>query len=437
MGVQGLPEQIIGIPGVSILLLIPFWLVIIDTVRKFGSSAIWPSKRYVSQRILFRLTVLLLVFIFVACLRAFFDIGLFAKARTINISLLWITIPLYFLALRIRGFSLGLVNNIFMSSMGLYLFVNLSLYLLGVASPFSIHLENGHALLSGMLGLNTVRTALPLSYDTGSGGAVAGLAMLGAIAGMLFSNARKQKILFFGLLLLSLWAIFLTDSRGALFFGVGAILVVLLAPLFVMPRVARLTLFLAPLLVMLLVVLPNYLPEFLTGESAITRGESTIVSGRDLIWNVVLDKLAAFEPIHLIGYGLNGHLSSGVSEGYAEMFTDSADLSEAMLIPVHNNIFQLVLDLGYMGMLVYLLIFYILFKVHINRGISAGGKFFGNVMILSGLLYLMLIGLTSVTLYYANSVLIFSWFIMVLVFSVVDIPGELSAHGGINRANKC
>jgi hypothetical protein len=88
-------------------------------------------------------------------------------------------------------------------------------------------------------------------------------------------------------------------------------------------------------------------------------------------------------------------------------------------------------------MLVYLLIFYILFKVHINRGISAGGKFFGNVMILSGLLYLMLIGLTSVTLYYANSVLIFSWFIMVLVFSVVDIPGELSAHGGINRANKC
>lgn len=426
---QGLPERVISAPGLSLMLLLPFWLIIFDTAKKFGRSAFFPSERCISQRFLFSLTVMFVAVIFLACLRAFFGAEIYAKARIIYTLLLWITVPLFFVALRIRGFSLELGNKIFLASAGLFLLANLLLYFLGFISQFQ-GVGSEHAFLSGMFGFDTVRMALPLSYDTGSGGALAGLSFLGAITGIIYLNKMVQKIACFGLLLLSLWAIFLTDSRGALFFGMVAILVVIFIPSLTLRSIKWLV-FLLPILPVLVVAASDYMPALLTSDvTEISRDGSSLVTSRDFIWHAVLNKLATFDPIQVFGYGLFGQLPSGVSLEYIELFIERADFSEAALMPTHNNILQLVMDVGYFGMLVYLLIFYNLFNVHIDKAISSGGKSFTNVMLLAGMLYLTLIGLTSVTLYYANSTLIFSWFMMNLVFTVVDVPGRLRVQGG-------
>jgi O-antigen ligase len=147
-----------------------------------------------------------------------------------------------------------------------------------------------------------------------------------------------------------------------------------------------------------------------------------------VIWNSVIQKLDTFDPKLSIGYGLNGQVSSGVSEGYLDMFIDKTSDSEALLVQAHSNFYQLILDMGYLGALVYLILFYVLFRAQAKRAVLVGRRNFNGVMTLAGMLYILLIGLTSVTLYYTSTMLIFSWFLMILMLTVVEIPGRLKGN---------
>lgn len=428
IALQGFPEHAFNIPGLSALLLIPFWLIIYDTTRKFGVGIFYPSKRCVSQRFLFNLTFIFLALLVLAYMRALFTEEAFAKARIVSMTLYWITIPLYFIALRVRGISLEQGNNVFLSSIALYLAINVVLDLLGVRSPFISTLEIGQGAISGFFGLETERIALPLSYDTGGGGALVGLALLGAISGILFYNSNRIKRYCWSLLLLCGWAIFRTDSRGAVFFSLVASTIIICIPLKRL-GILKWSLLVPPLLLLALWLSPESLITLLMPDSSsLARGDLSLVTGREHIWNSVIEKLDTFDPKLTIGYGLNGQVSSGVSEGYLDMFIDKTSESEALLMQTHSNFYQLILDMGYLGALVYLLIFYVLFRVHAKRAALIRKKTFNGVMTLAGMLYILLIGLTSVTLYYTNTMLIFSWFLMVLMLTVVELPGRLKGN---------
>ena len=216
------------------------------------------------------------------------------------------------------------------------------------------------ALILRYLGFDTVRVQLVFSSGIEPGGTqiAPGLALGLALTRL----DRQQRFRRFAwvLVLSSLACILLTDSRTGLLAALAGAAVVV-APRVLKRRVHWLALVAPAMPLALLLALRSFANDPALGglerEGAASVG---VLSGRPLIWGSIVAFLSRFEPTHLIGYGSWGQVGSGVSARYAALFaTEFLDPTRA---GAHNAVLQSVLDVGYIGALLQLALFWRLLR---------------------------------------------------------------------------
>ena len=231
---------------------------------------------------------------------------------------------------------------------GLFVAVNIGAYFAGMRGALE---DVGQNKMLSLVGISTARASLPIAAGVNNFGAMAGLAV---VAG--FSLARHSRFIGCVVAVLGLSGVVLADSRASLVVAVVTCVAIIF--------IRRLVPFLRWLPIAVVVM-----PVLLYGANAAIKNTSaqTLIArdgfgqqlgpltGRDLVWKSAIDVLAEPHPIHLIGYGASGQITSGATKGYSWIFAEPAWRSRHSL---HNTALQIAIDIGYIGFALWLLLWW-------------------------------------------------------------------------------
>jgi O-antigen ligase len=358
-----------------------------------------------------------------AVLRSAFS-GYFSFFSTFGNYFIWITFSLF-------GFLTFSVNNspekavVYQKAIGycliLYIVVNSITQIIGFVNQEEVYLSARPAVMLQYLGIFTDRVLFPLSSGINTEGLIAGASLCVSFLMLINSPVNKDRI--FGTFgtLFSLYVIFLTDSRGALLFAGLTIFIAIVFKKRTVKLWRWLPLF-TPVLPLMLLSIQKFFPESIVealSRSSLISG-SEILSGRQQIWNGILDHLKNFQLIHLFGYGYHGQLTSGISQSYSYLFTNfvSRELASA-----HNFILQTVIEIGYIGLIItFLLIISLTFslaKLTIN---NPKDFIFNSLFFL--LFYLVLTGTTETVLTPDHQEL---FFIFILIWAATGVTLSITS----------
>ena len=261
-----------------------------------------------------------------------------------------------------RGESAPLLRAVTMAFL-LYAGVNLLLYLAGVQNDalnaqYLAAREPG--LMFRLLGLDVTRVPLPLSGGINTAGlqVASGLALGAGLVRVGVDRGTRRWALV--LAVSSLLCILIADSRGGMLgalAGAGAVF----APR-ALKRQAKWLAWAVPALPLLLIFVLGALSNepWLGGLSRAGASSVGALSGRPLIWGSILVFLSTFQPVQLVGYGAMGQIGSGVSARYAVLF--ATDYASPLDAGAHNSILQAILDVGYIGAAIQLLLYWRLLR---------------------------------------------------------------------------
>lgn len=239
--------------------------------------------------------------------------------------------------------------------------------------------------------------------------------MLGAISSyftldmILNKKWSAQNIILYTTLIIS---ILLTDARSAIAFPI-MILIVCYSIMFLnLKFVIRIGAYLfigIPIIAVIFIPLLAEIEFF--NQFARSDSDLFTLNGRLFIWFFAVDEFINFKLIHLVGYGFEGHVSSGASQNWSFLF---ASFSNPEAVHPHNSLLSITFDLGYTGILLVLII--------LNQVSSKLTTFYTKnkkeaLTFFSLLLYIILISVTEsflTDLYMNGLVLILSYFLFVL-----------------------
>jgi O-antigen ligase len=236
--------------------------------------------------------------------------------------------------------------------------LNLSLYTVGFHFPTSqseittaqSEIKVAPAQLLSLIGIHTTRANLPLSPGFNGTGEAAVLALV--ICGVLAWRSRAGlRLISVAGVLVGLISVFLTDSRGPLAYGLLALMILLFLPRWAKRVVALVPVLLpiAPAAILFVVGHLGSLSEALNRNSS--KGSFETATGRSEIWSIVVKFLSHPHIEDLIGYGAYGQVRSGVGFQYAYLFSSS---QHPEFTSVHNIALQTILDMGYIGLVLFL-----------------------------------------------------------------------------------
>lgn len=235
-------------------------------------------------------------------------------------------------------------TRIRMLAYSLPLFIALSMGLHYAFSPISL-IGAPNSILSAF-GINVPRLSnIPGIVGSANIAILSGASLL--CGAFLASGHARISITSFLLLIPSALALILSDTRATIF----ATLIVLVFYIALSVRLLRLItttsiifcLVSAPILTLLFYVAN----EFGLGET-LGRGEDIgyrlgAGTGRAIIWSAAFDELSSFNVNHILGYGVYGDKTSGVSSSYSWMFSGLIGFPT-----YHNTSLQFILDAGYL-----------------------------------------------------------------------------------------
>lgn len=283
---------------------------------------------------------------------AFFGFALWALSTFVFV---YLSVAMHMLAGR-EKYLIGA----FFGGLALYLCVNFVAYALGFHGTIAaLPSEYGGNRLMSLIGLSTNRLTFPISSGPTAFGPIAGMLTTIGLCLLMFSKSKLQR--FAGLLaaLLGLIGVFLVDSRSAL---VSIPMALVLA--FSFARSAKLRkvwlafAVLLPLVPLIMVGIVQIMSQ--TEIAAVFQRQGGfaqklgVASGRESIWMSVMHFFANPDPIHIIGFGAYGQIISGVSREYSWVFNQAG----AALATAHNASLQVLLDCGYVGVAIWVLLVY-------------------------------------------------------------------------------
>lgn len=230
-----------------------------------------------------------------------------------------------------------------------YLLVNVGLYFAGVlpVGRFTASAEQPATMLH-IAGLPLDRIQFPMS---GGPLGIAPTAVVACVICAMLWLRRERPYLAAGGVLLSLYVIFMIDSRGALMFALLAIVIVYLARRRGLGWVAMLL----PVMPVILVFALTGLAETDAGVQLDRGGAESLGTGtgRTVVWGEVIDVFDDPNPDNVFGYGQLGQVQSGASIDYAYLFRNDAN---PLTHSAHNVVFQNLLDIGWVGLLCFLIL---------------------------------------------------------------------------------
>lgn len=292
----------------------------------------------------------------------------------------------------------------------LYLGINVPFQIMGFSNQTENYLRAYDAVMLSVFGIHRSRIYYPMAEGINAFGMVGGAGFVVSAAALIDVMKKRSKDILDWVITclgigISLFIILTTDSRGALLFVLFTAGITIL-----LPKIAN-----QALVILLMLIHPAVL--FLRGDllpelkflSPLIRSHTGVLSGRAVIWQSAIKPLLEFKWIHLVGYGLHGQQVAGIVSDYKDLFVSFINTNE---ISLHNFSLQTIYDLGYLGLVVALLMFFFMSKNLIKQIQSNPGNR-EKVQAFSMMVYILLIGSVSVIpSFYAQElffVFIFVW----------------------------
>jgi hypothetical protein len=322
---------------------------------------------------------------------------------------------IFFYALQVSLDARALIKYLFIGIF-LYLMANILLVMIGVENLSSSKTIAEEASMLKYVGVNIERMLYPLTLGTSK--AVPGI-MSGTLLVYLLAMwpIFKNKILLLLLALVPFWVIISTDSRSSLLACLLSLSLFYFARTFNLKSIRFLP-FAIPLFPILILLFSFFAFESGLSANLAREGSADISTGRSIIWAIAFNELSDFKPIHLIGYGSYGQTVSGISYDYMNLFKSWSD-SNPELYSVHNAAIQMVFDIGYIGLVLFIYMLYRLLTVSL-----CSDKYELNSLA-PVLLFIMLSGVSEITpLIYNNNM--FSIFMIVAIYLAVNGNNEVS-----------
>jgi O-antigen ligase len=244
--------------------------------------------------------------------------------------------------------------------LGLYLIASVLLHFVGMQSPSESLRFGGLETTIGLFG-HRILFPLATSYATApalAAGYLAGVPALMFIRGGWRARLRPVAIP------AALFVLLAADYRAPLLYAVLVGAAVIGAPTLLGKR--------APALAIIMLLLPFWYSHAVSVVTAVEsrvsvlhRGEQSggALSSRDLIWSRTLSQYYQFSTIKkLVGFGTDGHVTSGASGSYAKVTRSFLDPSIAAQTPPHSTALQELLDGGIIGICLYLAVMTLTFR---------------------------------------------------------------------------
>ena len=243
-------------------------------------------------------------------------------------------------------------RSIFYLIMGMSLFLVVELMLFSLGVGYS-HGGSKKAVLAAMLGLNVNRSAFLLGGHHNSFALYIGSTLSMAIFYLLFLSPRqKYKIALFIIIGIASFLLLVSDVRGVAFSIIIALVVIYsirkILSIKLIPWLAF-----VPLAITLSI--PTIQELLLTlGSDAIAQvsrknNDFLTFNNRTNIWLGLREGLSDFSLEHLVGYGQTGHISSGLYKFWLDVMPFRV---------THNVYYQLIADIGYIGLAIFLLLIF-------------------------------------------------------------------------------
>jgi hypothetical protein len=275
--------------------------------------------------------------------------------------------------------------------------LNLALLFAGIRFNNIEKLEVGSSVLLSYLGIYAERVNFPLSQSINSFANLTG----GLFLFLLLRFFLTQSRLVFTLISIFTVVIILLllDSRVSFFLPV---LVFVCLIIYQKTHLDKLLILLPLIIILGPVLFGVFTILFQSSDFAelISRSKNEFETGnsRFVIWLYCIDEFSKFKAIHLIGYGHYGHYGSGVSELWASIFVNSFEKPE--LKTPHNSLFSLIFDVGYLGVITYLVYLHH-FVGSLIKKVKEDNQF---ILYMSFFMYLLLSGITEANLGFYNLV---------------------------------
>ena len=299
----------------------------------------------------------------------------------------------------------------------IYVTVVVLLHLVGVENVTDMYGDPGSAVLAEHLGLRADRVYFPMAPGINVFGMIASAAILCAICILIFPQFKRiEKTIVAACSPFCLYALLCSDSRGGLIAVLLALSVTLLAPRKITCNVIYLIL-LIPLYPVVSQRLIQYIPDFIWNLLA-RKGGTTLLNGRNIVWEPVIDKLSHFSPAHLFGFGAYGQVNAHIVDYYLFLFYGIQSDNRLMSSNVHNFGLQEILDHGYIGYTAIVLFMIYTFKIIINNINITSSSTWKTILILY--LYTLFLGLHEVSPT-PNFVALFSIFTLICITTIRNI----------------
>jgi O-antigen ligase len=310
-----------------------------------------------------------------------------------------------------------------------FIAINLGLYAVGFSFPSTGQSQpnNGSAQLLGLLGIHTSRVNnMPLSPGSNGTGEAAALAIV-ICAALSYRSRGAQRLVAVSGILASIPTILLVDSRGPLAYALLALAIVAFVPRRSMRGIAFIPLLLpiAPAIILFVAGQVGSLSSSLSRNAG--NGSFVTATGRSKIWSTVVHFLSHPHAEDLIGYGAYGQVRSGLGAQYAYLFRY---VEHPEFANVHNIALQTVLDMGYIGLVVYL--FFLMVVINSARVSHQRAGTPESAALLAALIALSLFGASEALPGLAGVYLLFS--LLVLGCAAIRVQGVSPAAEGRGAA---
>lgn len=312
-------------------------------------------RRQFAERLNLVPTFLLLTCVALVCWRAVLSDGE-QSWRLLSIAALY-ALAATILILTAMAVSRATAYASLLAGLSLYLVANVVGWLAGVKSTSSSVRIGGYESSGAMFGGS--RVFFPFARAINEPSFVA-VALIVAVAAM-FSMRELPRWYHWAGIIAGLLIILASNSRMPVILAVPTIFFVLVAP--------RVTRAVAPYVVGVAMVLPflltqvapvvTWVARFIASNSYLARGQNVDqivgLGTREIIWTRSVDFWTADvtdTADQLIGFGYNGHASSGALSTYSSGIGDF--LSDRAALTTHNSVLQTLYDAGLLGAVILL-----------------------------------------------------------------------------------
>lgn len=259
----------------------------------------------------------------------------------------------------------------FVCGLGFFVIINILSYLAGLRGSATFD-EIGQNKMLSLVGVHAQRVWLPFTSGTNNFGAMAGMVVVSGFS--IIRATRGSLLLFVGtfVVIIGIIGCVVVDSRGPLAVSiVVGLIICLLTSRFSIRRIVSFL----PLLVLVspFIVIGIGIAIQESGVAGLFLREGAfaqrlgVLTGRNVVWASAADILSDPSPSHLIGYGMLGQVTSGAAKGYSWIFADSSGMTSHTL---HNTNLQLIFDIGYIGLGLWVYFWMLLMKnlmCHVSR----------------------------------------------------------------------